>query len=161
MKTYVYFHHQEILFPLQPLIDCHHQGQCDEDCAKWEKEIDWNTIPLTQEEIIQGLLEYGAWEVDELDKDPELTRQRFLWVIAGDWQEMIENQYLAIESCRDGILEIIPIDDDEPLDLGTLLTEKWGEWIGGNSHYAAIYTDGRLPDSVAVWDSMEFGGIAG
>lgn len=161
MKTYIYFHHQEIFFPLQPLIDCSHQGTCGEDCEFWEKEINWNAIPLSQEEIIQGLLEYGAWKVDELDENPVLTRQRFLWIIAGDWQDSIGEQYLAIESCRDGILEIIPFDDDEPLDLEKMLIEKWGQWVGGNSHYAAIYTDGRMPDSGVVWESMEFGGIAG
>lgn len=76
--------------------------------------------------------------------------------------------YLHIDECMTGEEWIVEIDEHDILDLKILVKEWinvqfWGELeldgdlmkIGGR-YYAAIYTDGRSPNSVIVWDSGGF-----
>lgn len=80
------------------------------------------------------------------------------------------DQYLRIYSRRDGETFIMPIADDEPFDIDTLI-HKWVKDRYGDDdhnvhisrpvrglceHDAAIITDGRPPDSCIVWSSAEF-----
>jgi len=79
------------------------------------------------------------------------------------------DQYLHITHCQSGETHIVPLDEDTPLDIDALV-DKWieqtycgelerdGELTPGldGEYYAAIYTDGRSPESVVVWSSGGF-----
>lgn len=80
------------------------------------------------------------------------------------------DQYLRVYSRRDGETFIMPIAEDEPLDIDTLI-QDWVKYRYGDDdhnvhisrpvrglceHDAAIITDGRPPDSCIVWSSAEF-----
>ncbi len=79
------------------------------------------------------------------------------------------DQYLHITECRSGESDIIPIGPNTKLDIEKLV-KKWakdkfcgelrldGDLMPGleGDFYAAIYTDGRSPDSGVVWDSGGF-----
>lgn len=77
--------------------------------------------------------------------------------------------YLHIEECRSGQTWIVPITGRMHLDLEKR-TDEWikAEFAGElkrdgrmmprlqGDYYAAIYTDGRPPDSAIVWTSGGF-----
>jgi hypothetical protein len=86
-------------------------------------------------------------------------------------QEIIyPDQYLRVYSRRDGETFIMPIAENQPLDIDALI-HKWVKYrYGDDDHHvhisrpvrglreydAAIITDGRPPDSCIVWSSAEF-----
>jgi hypothetical protein len=86
-------------------------------------------------------------------------------------QEIIyPDQYLRVYSRRDGETFIMPIAENETLDIDTLI-HKWVKYRYGDDdhnvhisrpvrglceHDAAIIRDGRPPDSCIVWSSAEF-----
>ncbi len=77
--------------------------------------------------------------------------------------------YLHVLECRSGQEWIVPINDDETIDLETNV-EKWIEnefcrelELDGDitrrlegDYYGKIMTDGRSPDSVVCWDGGGF-----
>jgi hypothetical protein len=62
-----------------------HQGRCDEDVEALCREpgIRAQLDAIDPQLLIAELLEYGAWETDEL-QDHETNLQRLLWLAAGD-----------------------------------------------------------------------------
>ena len=88
--------------PIQLVLDCAHQGPCDEDVARWLGKF---TFPedATPEAIRDELRETGAYDHDELNDDAA-NRSRILWIAAGnakdafreffpqsDWQYDVRN----------------------------------------------------------------------
>jgi hypothetical protein len=86
-------------------------------------------------------------------------------------QEIIyPDQYLRVYSRRDGETFIMPIAENEPLDIDALIHKWVKDRYGDDDHNvhvsrtvrglreydAAIITDGRPPDSCIVWSSAEF-----
>ena len=85
------------------------------------------------------------------------------------YERVYPEQYLLIEHCASGEDYIIPIADNEPLDLETLV-DKWIEshWCGElkrdgditrklqGDYYAVIKTDGRKPEDIVCWDGGGF-----
>lgn len=81
------------------------------------------------------------------------------------------DQYLRVYNRRDGTTSIMPIADDEPLDIRPMIV-KWLKGVLGQDsdpkvdmhrpgyctceYDAAIITDGRPPDTCIVWKSVEF-----
>jgi|SRR6185436_4998012 len=79
------------------------------------------------------------------------------------------DQYLFVEECASGQKYIVPISDETPLDLESLIDSWISNQYGGEfmrdgaimpklagDYYATIITDGRPPDSVVVWQSGGF-----
>lgn len=78
-------------------------------------------------------------------------------------------QYLHVEECQSGETFIMPIKNNEKLNLKKLI-KKWikkqynGELVLDGDiqsklqgqYYASIYTDKRSPDSNVVWDAGGF-----
>jgi hypothetical protein len=81
----VAFGNIELDLPEELLLECHHQGQCDVDCAYWAEQIDWTQQP-PHEELVKALAEYGAWSDEELAVFQD-TRERVLWLAAGQYQD--------------------------------------------------------------------------
>ncbi len=82
---YAYFTRFCITMPSQAVSDCHHQGACDDDVAFWEPKI---PVFACDTDIIDELLEYGAWERKELESlSTEELREKIIWLAAGNIQE--------------------------------------------------------------------------
>jgi hypothetical protein len=72
----------EIEFPEEAIIDCFHQGRCDEDVEFWQEKLNLN---LDRDLMISELGEYGAWSPEELnDLSDEELEQKLIWIGAGD-----------------------------------------------------------------------------
>ena len=89
----IYFEHGELLLPTQALLECHHQGACDEDCKHWASKIDWSDQTMGATSIARELADTGGWEEEEL-KDTAKNYQRILWIAAGNYQEQLEEESL-------------------------------------------------------------------
>jgi len=75
--------------PENAVIDCHHQGACDEDVAYWQKKLD---LQLDREDMIKELKEYGAWEEKELQAlDNSSLEEKLIWLGAGNIQDQDED----------------------------------------------------------------------
>ena len=71
--------------PQEAVKDCSHQGECFFDCEAWVRELGF-TVP--QEQAIDYLREFGAWELTELQtKTNEELAIIVLWLACGDIQE--------------------------------------------------------------------------
>jgi hypothetical protein len=77
--------------------------------------------------------------------------------------------YLHIRECRSGQEWIMPIQDDDSMDLETLINQWCALDMGGEleldgkiqprlegDYYAQIKTDGSAPDSPVCWNSGGF-----
>jgi hypothetical protein len=64
---------------------CSHQGRCDEDVAAIASlpYVAAQLDKLGHERMARELDEYGAWSPEEL-ADVQATRERFVWIAAGD-----------------------------------------------------------------------------
>ena len=84
MKT-AFFNRFILELPSEAVLDCHHQGACDEDVLFWSNKI---TRPdeITKEKLKSELKEYGAWDKDELENDDD-NWKRLIWIAAGNIQE--------------------------------------------------------------------------
>lgn len=73
----------------EAVMDCSHQGQCDEDVKHWapliQKQVEKDNFPNkpTPEKIREELGEYGSWDEEEL-KDDEQNWRRLIWIAAGN-----------------------------------------------------------------------------
>lgn len=76
----------EFKMPGQAVLDCHHQGACDEDVEYWlPKAREW-LKDVSDEDLNAALKEYGAWDEEEReDRDDNI--RRLIWIAAGDIQE--------------------------------------------------------------------------
>jgi hypothetical protein len=87
--VYAYFYHREFELPLECVEDIAQPGANDEAVAYWQPRIALNY--WTQAEIVNGLLEYGAWDREELEA---LTlnelEEKLLWLAAHDAAESME-----------------------------------------------------------------------
>ena len=83
--VWIPFNMGELCIPRAALMECHHQGRCDDDLEHWEQRIDWSK-GMSADKIRDELSEYGAWDSDGLSNDKH-NRQRILWIAAGNWQE--------------------------------------------------------------------------
>lgn len=66
---------------------CNHPGPCDADVDAWYNEIDWSSVLMTDDQIRSELREHGAWDDEQLANVVD-NRKRILWIAAGDYQEM-------------------------------------------------------------------------
>ena len=78
--------------PKQCVLDCSHQGPCDEDVAAWIPKVqalvesdNFKNKP-TAESIRAELKEYGAWDADEL-MDDAANWNRLVWCAANNVAE--------------------------------------------------------------------------
>jgi len=85
------FNRGELRLPREALLDCHHQGRCDDDVEFWHAQIDWDAQTMTADDIRDELFEYGAWDATEL-ANIEANQQRILWLAAGDYQERLYSE---------------------------------------------------------------------
>jgi len=80
-----YFNRFTLDMPDEAVLDCSHQGQCDDDVAHWSSKIQ-RPADITAETLRAELKEYGAWDSDELNDD-EQNWQRLIWIAAGNIKE--------------------------------------------------------------------------
>lgn len=73
------------------VVDCHHQGTCDEDVDFWSSRIA-RPEEITPEKLAAELQEYGAWDRDELSDD-QANWKRLIWIAAGNIQEEMAAQH--------------------------------------------------------------------
>lgn len=73
-----------LVLPGQCVIDCAHQGRCDDDVAHWAPEIE-RPAELTPELLRAILKEVGAWEEDLADD--AVNWQRAIWLAANAMKE--------------------------------------------------------------------------
>lgn len=88
-----------------------------------------------------------------------------------NWSKAPFDSYLLVQDDVDSCCEAMEILPDDTLDIDTLLrrflTLRLTDWEAdgwkletlpscGGSRYAAIYTDGRAPDSPIVWATRDF-----
>ena len=87
MKTAL-FNRFNLDLPDLAVDDCSHQGPCDKDVDYWHLQVSFNHI--TDDDLLNELREYGAWEIDEL-LERETNEKRLLWIAAGNLKEGQEN----------------------------------------------------------------------
>jgi hypothetical protein len=64
----------------ETVLDCSHQGRCDEDVEYWQGKLNLN---LNRELMIKELKEYGAWSLNELNAlDDDELEQKIIWIAA-------------------------------------------------------------------------------
>ena len=73
----------------EAVIDCYHQGACDEGVSAWQGKIDLSHI--SDEALREELKEYGAWSDEEL-QDRTTNECRIIWIAAGDIQNREEKE---------------------------------------------------------------------
>jgi hypothetical protein len=78
------FNRFEIQLPEDCVIDCSHQGPCDEDVEFWRGKIDLSHI--SDDNLAAELQEYGAWDAEELE-DRKANEIRIIWIAAGNIRE--------------------------------------------------------------------------
>lgn len=83
MTKIAYFNRFTVEMPAQAVVDCSHQGACDDDVAYWAPKIN---IDATVDDIRAELKEYGAWDKEEL-ADDEANKERIVWIAAGNIKE--------------------------------------------------------------------------
>ena len=68
--------------------DCSPQG-CDAEpmLDAYLEDSDHYRIQGKARDIIECLLEYGAWDIEELKQSAEMTMKRLLWIAACDLRE--------------------------------------------------------------------------
>jgi len=64
------------------VLDCSHQGPCDDDVAFWLGTGKLATGNIDAEKLRKELADYGAWDDSEL-ADHEQNLARLVWVVAG------------------------------------------------------------------------------
>lgn len=69
--------------PLECVIDCSHQGDCDEDVNYWVDHLDFDGPAWLFREYLRG---FGAWDSSDLC-DHEENRKRVLWTWACNCRE--------------------------------------------------------------------------
>lgn len=75
-------------FPEDCIEQCHHQGACDADVARWRAELDFIA---PRELAIPWLREFGAWDIEELSEmSDEDISNKVLWLACADIQEQGE-----------------------------------------------------------------------
>lgn len=76
------FNYLEFQLPIQAVQDCSHPGECYDDCAYWQRELELN---LDRDKMISELKEYGYWSREELTatSNDELE-MKLIWIAAND-----------------------------------------------------------------------------
>ena len=77
----------EFELPADCVRDCHHVGQCDEDCEYWQKKL---TLNLDRDQMERELNEYGIDGVK--DKSHKELEMYCIWIASGNIQETEEWQ---------------------------------------------------------------------
>lgn len=75
----------EFELPGQCILDCYHQGDCENEVDYWIPKLE---LDIDRDHLIGELIEYGAWDLDEL-QDHDQNIARIVWLAAGDLQETI------------------------------------------------------------------------
>ena len=87
------FSDYEVQLSIKDAMAAHHQGDCEESCTAVVKGIrEWsaNGLGIPRQGMIDGLLEYGAWDKDELEaKTDEQLEVIIVWLVSGDIQDAI------------------------------------------------------------------------
>lgn len=79
------FNYLEFELPEDAVMECYHQGACDDDVEFWQARLNLN---LDRTSMIKELKEYGAWSLEELNayENHELE-QKLIWIAAGNIQD--------------------------------------------------------------------------
>lgn len=87
------FSDYEFQLSIEDAMSAHHQGDCEGSCTAVVKGIrEWsaNGLGIPRQGMIDGLLEYGAWDKDELEaKTDEQLEAIIVWLVSGDIQDAI------------------------------------------------------------------------
>lgn len=86
-----YFERFTLELPDAAVVDCYHQGACDEDVDFWSSRITRHE-EITPEKLAAELKEYGAWDEEELSDD-QANWKRLIWIAAGNIQEEMAAQH--------------------------------------------------------------------
>lgn len=78
MNHTAYFKRFTLELPEEAVMDCSHQGACDDDVAHWSTRIA-RPADITPETLAAELAEYGAWDADEL-ADDSANWHRLIWL---------------------------------------------------------------------------------
>lgn len=74
------FNQFEIEMPIECVKDCSHQGQCYDDVNFWTSRLN---IDIPRDKLTAELLEYGAWDKEELDAlDDQELHEKIVWIAA-------------------------------------------------------------------------------
>lgn len=91
-KYWTNFNYVEFELPIEAVKDCSHQGECYEDAEYWQKTLN---LGLNRSDMIKELLQYGAWEIEELNELPhEELEIKLIWLAANDINEELHNKEL-------------------------------------------------------------------
>lgn len=77
----------EFQLPTQAVLDCHHQGDCEDDCRAWQKELN---LGLDRNKMIAELTGYGLDDVETWTNEKMETY--CVWLASGNIQETSEFQ---------------------------------------------------------------------
>jgi len=87
------WHDYEVQLSIEDAMSAHHQGDCEESSTAVVKGIrEWSAdgLGIPRQGMIEGLLEYGAWDKDELEaKTDEQLEVIIVWLVSADIQEAI------------------------------------------------------------------------
>lgn len=73
--------------PTQCIEECSAPGPADEVVKRWLPLVKEH-IPFTKEEMIEGLIRYGAWErVELVVLSPDHLMEKVLWLACGDFSD--------------------------------------------------------------------------
>lgn len=82
-----YFNRFTIELTDDQVDQAYHQGQCYSDCKDLMNEL--SSLNIDRELMISELLEYGAWDNEELnDLDDNELEIKLVWLAAGNIKEV-------------------------------------------------------------------------
>ena len=80
--VWAYFNHKELQLPHECVTDCSAQGAVDDAVEHWQKELN---LGFDRQVMIEGLLEFGAWDEQELNElDDDELEQKVIWTSCPD-----------------------------------------------------------------------------
>ena len=72
------FEYLDFELPYDCVMDCSHMGRCDDDVEYWQDKLKLN---LDRKSMIDELLLYGSWLIDELELfDDDELEQKCIWL---------------------------------------------------------------------------------
>ena len=87
MKTmFTYVNNIGLELPIDCIMDCSHQGQCDDDVSYWLTKI---YLPYTKKQLFRALESYGFDDLES--RDLHSLKETFLWTAACNARDEIEN----------------------------------------------------------------------
>ena len=99
LKTVTYWaeHGFHFEIPRDAIMDCTHQGRCDDDVDHWHRQVDFSHI--SDDDLAAELADCTDWDVSDRDTN----ERRMLWIACGhileEWRE--DNAICSIETGGD------------------------------------------------------------